>query len=97
MLDKREGVGLLFDWLTSQEQGGWELQPIITSALACPGLRSGVGPRVVRWQAEIVPRRSEALVTPAEEQRHTPVMKPVLTTSLGGWRTIPAKYSGCQK
>ncbi len=64
---------------------------MIASVLACPGLRSGVGPHAVRWRAETVPRRSEALGTSAGKKLRAPAMKRVLTTNLRGWRRIRTK------
>ncbi len=61
---------------------------MIASVLACPGLRSGVGQPVVRWRADMMPRRSEAPGTAAEVQPQVPVIKRVLTINLCGWRRI---------
>ncbi len=76
-------------------QSGWEPQPMIALALACPGLRSGVVPHLVRWRAKLVPRRSEALVTATEGQAQTSVVKLFPTTNLRGRRRNSTLVGHC--
>ncbi len=58
------------------------------TALACPGLRSGVGLHPVRWLAEIVPHRPRARAATAKEPPQGAVMKWIPTTVPRGDRGI---------